>query len=117
MAFGRSGSSVTWNTLSRLVGDATIAYEITGGNQNKSIEFFNSIPHSIHENWATLRLCNIQRRHMKMSKKDRKQYSVVGFQWKPYFATFDHPYSISGLQKLADERIKVVFLTRNSLDR
>jgi hypothetical protein len=117
MALGRSGSSVTWNTLSLLTGDKTIAYEVTGGNQNKSIDFFNSIPDDINERWASLRLCNIQHRHMNMSKIDGNHYSIVGFQWKPYFATFDHPYAMSGLQRLADDRIKVIYLTRNPLDR
>jgi hypothetical protein len=117
MALGRSGSSVTWNTLSLLTGDKTVAYEITGGNQNKSIDFFNSIPDHIGERWASLRLCNIQQRHMSKSKEDGNRYSIVGFQWKPYFASFDHPYALSGLQRLADDRIKVIYLTRNPLDR
>lgn len=117
MAIGRSGSSVTWNTLSLLTGDKTIAYEATGGNQNKSIAFFNDIPDHINERWASLRLCNIQRRHMIESQKDGRNYAIVGFQWKPYFATFDHPYALSGLQRLADDRIKVIYLTRNPLDR
>lgn len=117
MALGRSGSSVTWNTLSRLTGDKTIAYEATGGNQNKSIDFFNGIPDHLNERWASLRLCNIQRRHMSMSKKDGKKYSIVGFQWKPYFATFDHPNAVSGLKRLADDRFQVIYLTRNPLDR
>lgn len=117
MALGRSGSSVTWNTLSLLTGDKTVAYEITGGNQNKSVDFFNSIPDHIGERWASLRLCNIQQRHMSKSKQDGNRYSIVGFQWKPYFASFDHPYALSGLQRLADDRIKVIYLTRNPLDR
>ena len=117
MALGRSGSSVTWDTLARLSGDATIAHEITGGNQEASLGYFNDIKDHINEQWASLRLCNIQRYYMDKSKNDGKNYAMVGFQWKPYTATFDHHYAIDGLRRLADDGSKVIYLTRNPLDR
>ena len=43
MSLGRSGSSITWDTLSALTGQRNVAYEITGGNPNTSREFFNSL--------------------------------------------------------------------------
>jgi len=117
MALGRSGSSVTWDTLARLSGDATIAHEITGGNQEASLDYFNDIKDHINEKWASLRLCNIQRYYMDKSKNDGKNYAMVGFQWKPYKKTFDHHYANDGLRRLADDRSKVIYLTRNPLDR
>ena len=117
MALGRSGSSVTWDTLARLSGDATIAHEITGGNQEGSLGYFNDIKDHINEQWASLRLCNIQRYYMDKSKNDGKNYAMVGFQWKPFRATFDHHYAIDGLRRLADDGSKVIYLTRNPLDR
>ncbi len=119
MALGRSGSSVTWDTLSRLAddGDATVAYEITGGNQAKSRKYFDEIGDHIGDRWASLKLCNIQRYHLERSKKNGAHYSLVGFQWKPYKATFNHHYAVDGLRRVAEERLKVIYLTRNPLDR
>jgi hypothetical protein len=117
MALGRSGSSVTWDTLSRLSGDGTTAHEITGGNQNTSLAYFNDIKDHINENWATLRLCNIQQYYIDKSKVDGKNYKLVGFQWKPYKSSFNHHYAIDGLRKLAADGMKIIYLTRNPLDR
>lgn len=117
MALGRSGSSVTWDTLSRLSGDGTIAHEITGGNRNASVAYFDNIKDHVNERWATLRLCNIQRYYMDKSKVDGKNYKIVGFQWKPYQATFNHHYAIDGMRRLAADGIKIIYLTRNPLDR
>lgn len=120
IARGRSGSSVTWDTLSRLAGDGepTVAHEVTGGNQDKSIAYFDQIKDHINERWASLKLCNIQRYHMDKTKKEpEKTYSLVGFQWKPFQATFDHHYAFDGLRRVADDGLKVIYLTRNPLDR
>ena len=119
MALGRSGSSVTWDTLSRLAGDGepTISHEVTGGNKEKSIAFFDQIEDHINERWASLRLCNIQRYYRDKSKGNKNRYSLVGFQWKPYLATFDHHYAVDGLRRVADDGLKVIYLTRNPLDR
>lgn len=92
MALGRSGSSITWDTLSRLAGEgeSTVAHEITGGNKEKSIAYFDNIKDHISDRWATLRLCNIQRYYLGKSGGKKNAYSLVGFQWKPYKASFDH---------------------------
>jgi len=116
MSLGRSGSSVTWDTMSRLTGGANIAYEITGGNRTKSSNFFNNINPSVGSDWAIERLCRIQK---SMMLKDTT-FGIVGFQWKPYVKTFDHKYSIGALERIAKHRnphIRVIVLTRNPIDR
>ncbi len=43
IALGRSGSSVTWDTISTMLGSTTKAFEITGGNKTKAIGFFDNL--------------------------------------------------------------------------
>jgi hypothetical protein len=115
MSMGRSGSSVTWNTLSTMLGSTTTAYEVTGGNRTKSANFFNSIkPDNL--DWAVKRLCKIQRRHI----RNENNAVITGFQWKPYKVTLDHPMGKATLESIAkhtEPQIKVLHLTRNPLDR
>jgi hypothetical protein len=113
---GRAGSSVTWDTVSRLVGGrANVAFEYTGGNRTKSQIFFDSIDPRVGHQWASLHLCQIQ-------AEERVQGSgICGFQWKPYFNTFKHhPYARAALEEMAQRKhppIRFIFLTRNALDR
>jgi hypothetical protein len=115
MSLGRSGSSVTWNTLSTMLGSTTTAYELTGGNKTKSANFFNSMePDSV--DWAVEKLCRIQRYHIKHTPNS----VITGFQWKPYKVTLDHPLGKAALESIAkhtEPQIKVIFLVRNPLDR
>ncbi len=164
MALGRAGSSVTWNTLSTLLGSTTTAYEITGGNKTKSLNFFNSLQQGQEEqsgdmdtnaggvgvgvNWAVERLCATQRYNLEHVEDP----VITGFQWKPYRVTLNHEFGKGALEVLgkynphnrtrnnitnssitdgkgkddeniidvdADDRpnIKVLFLSRNPLDR
>ena len=99
------------------VHDPSSAYEAAGGNRNNSIAFFDQIEDHINERWASLRLCNIQQSYIDESKGTDKHYATVGFQWKPYQATLDHHYAVDGLRRVASEGLKVLFLTRNPLDR
>lgn len=57
---GRAGSSVTWDTVTRLVGRPNVAFEYTGGNRTKSQIFFDSIDPLVGAQWASLQLCQIQ---------------------------------------------------------
>ena len=113
MSLGRSGSSVTWNTLSTMLGSTTNAYEVTGGNREKAVRFFEE---RSFDDWPVRHLCNIQ-------KKNIEKYEnpiISGFQWKPYRITLEHPKGISGLKAIASHTnpsIKVIFLSRSPLDR
>jgi len=77
MALGRSGSSVTWDTMARLTGDTNVAYEVTGGNQTKSRQFFDSINPNIGSSWPIKRLCFIQKRVISQTSHS----GIAGFQW------------------------------------
>lgn len=113
MAFGRSGSSVTWDLMAQLTGESTIAYEITGGNSQKSVDFFEKIPQKVGERWARKKLCYIQ-------KRNSKDAGIIGFQWKPYQTTFSHRYAVGALKDIGesvDPPIRVVYLLRNPIDR
>ncbi len=53
-------------------------------------------------------------------RKDIDGARIAGFQWKPFSSTWQHPYAIKGLEAMAnanDPIVKVVYLTRNPLDR
>ena len=80
MGLGRSGSSVTWDTMARLTGEANVAYEVTGGNMTKSKRFFDSIDPDLGSYWAIDRLCHIQKRVM----IENPHSGIAGFQWRVY---------------------------------
>jgi len=116
MALGRSGSSVTWDTMARLTGDANVAYEITGGNHNKSQHFFDSIDPNLGSFWPIQRLCDIQERVLSQTAHS----GIAGFQWKPYKNTINHKHSLEALKEISkhqDPGIRVIYLTRNTIDR
>ncbi len=116
IAMGRTGSSVTWDTISTLLGSTTKAYEITGGNATKSRNFFDSIDPNVGTDWAIERLCKVQNYNV----KNFEDPVISGFQWKPYDYTFLHPYGKGALEKIAafnNPPIRVLYLTRNPLDK
>jgi len=114
MSLGRSGSSVTWDTLSRMTGHAaTVAYEVTGQTRFKSSDFFERIDPRIGAKWASNRLCEIQKRHP-------RDAGIIGFQWKPYRITFKSIYAIGALEEMGTHQnppIRIIYLKRNPLDR
>jgi len=113
MSLGRSGSSVTWDTISKMTGEASAMYEWTGQTMEQSKLFFDSINPKVGSQWAREHLCQIQ-------KSRSKDAGVVAFQWKPYFKTINHPYAISALKDIGSSTsplIRIIFLTRNPIDR
>lgn len=120
MALGRSGSSVTWDTMSALTGARNVAYEITGGTFSDSIKFFESLKENpaIGYDWIVQRLCFIKQFREDISKDK----GIYGFQWKPYMRSFNHEYAIEGLRHVGkyyrdNPAIRFVYLTRNPFDR
>jgi len=143
---GRTGSSVTWNTLYRLVseeeekgffffrkkkkpkdGDSAAAgmdyesvkaVEITGRVVDQSLDFFSKIPQStIGPRWAEIYLCAQQ--HWQQKHLDPKG-RIVGFQWKPFRETFYSPLSQATLERLANSRnprFRIIYNIRNPIDR
>lgn len=81
MALGRSGSSITWSTMSALTGERNVAYERTGQTIEKTENFFACLekcPLAYH-NWTIQSLCHIQRRRPDVTINS----GIAGFQWKP----------------------------------
>ncbi len=123
MALGRSGSSITWDAMSALTGQRNVAYEVTGGNKNSSLAFFNDLQENecAYYNWTLQRLCHVQQYRPEI---ERDVAGIAGFQWKPYESSFGHPYATKGLEALAmhnnngkNPLIRIVYLHRNALDR
>ena len=117
MAVGRSGSSITWDTVARMTGYPNTANEITGGNTEKTIAFFDSIDPTVGSHWASEKVCEIQRRAI---GKVEKGNGIVGFQWKPYRPSLRHKFGDGAFREIASHShpsIKVIYLTRNPLDR
>lgn len=96
-----------------MLGSTTKAFEITGGNRTKAINFFHNLT---NPQWPIARLCAIQNQNL-------KQYDnpvITGFQWKPYRVTLEHDMGLKGIQSIVDHDappIKMIFLSRNPLDR
>lgn len=116
MSLGRSGSSVTWNTLSTMLGSTTTAFEVTGGNRTKAMRFFENLGPNATSDWAIDRMCSIQ----KWGMEEHDNPVITGFQWKPYLNTLTHKLGRGALEKIAAHKepsIKILYLTRNPLDR
>ena len=124
MAMGRSGSSVTWDTLSRLTGTPNKAYEVTGSNEAQANVFFQTrIPDHVGSKWALRRMCEIQYRYSQIYQTP--QTGIVGFQWKPFLSTWMHEYAQGALKDIAQHnqqyenhhKIRILYLSRNPLDK
>ena len=118
IALGRSGSSIVWSTISALTGERNIAHELTGGNPQTSFEFFNDLETNSNRgyDWAIQELCNIYEYRTDITKD---KTGVLGFQWKPFLTSWDHPYSMEGMKEIVKyhhPKIKLIYLTRNPLD-
>ena len=120
LSFGRSGSAVTWDTISAFTGNRNIAVEVTGGNNQKSTQFFDDLKadDTMGYDWAVQILCSIKERGME--KGNGHGDGIFGFQWKPFDKTWQHEYAIAGrdvVAKQADPPILIIYLVRNTLGR
>eukprot|EP00984_Skeletonema_dohrnii_P036136 scaffold36763_cov205-Skeletonema_dohrnii-CCMP3373.AAC.1 len=117
MADGRTGSSITWMTISRMTGFPNIAYEYTGQQAERTKAFFDSIDPEVGSHFAVQNICRLQ--HEGKNNVTRGE-GVVGFQWKPIRYGLEHEYGIGALEEIAaqnDPGIRVIHLTRSPLDR
>jgi len=112
LSFGRTGSSSTWQVMSRLTGHCFTCREYTGTNSNKSDVFFSNIRPGNNGNWILGYLCAQQNAY-----KDKG--GIIGFKWKGYKPSLNNNASLDGLRMIAhypNHQIKVVVLRRNLLD-
>jgi hypothetical protein len=141
MALGRTGSSVTWATVAKILGDAEPekAIEIVGRVHPEATEFFQSIPEQLASSWPSAYICDLQ---SNFTRQGLHSTGLVGFQWKPYMVEFDNPKAWSGLKDLAGrtvtgeddtadvnassnpnsrrpnpKKIRLIYQTRNAIDR
>jgi len=120
IAKGRSGTSSTWQVLSRLTGHCFECQEYTGSDTASSFDFFSRVGENDNGNWIKGYLCNQQ-----TAFKDKG--GIIGFKWKPFSYGKIHNDSqvkfsdsmLDGLRMIAHHRspkIRVIRLTRNLLD-
>lgn len=137
MALGRTGSSITWQAIASIFSDNKSppkAIEIVGRVKEESVEFFENIPDQLASNWPSAYICDLQRNFT----TTKENPGLVGFQWKPYQISLNDPKSLGGMSDLANtylnneneqsntyltketsahEKIKVIYQTRNPIDR
>jgi hypothetical protein len=108
---GRSGSHITWATLSTLAGGETPIGEHTGENKIKAMDFLGRMTEEEGAWWLTEHLCQFAHRHC--------DKPLASFKWKPFVDSWELPAAKGMLRQLStfrDPRIKVIFMTRNPLD-
>ena len=116
---GRSGSSNTWQTLSKLAGGfQTEAIEAFGSNEIQIQKFFKSMTSEEEGSWwINEHLCEVT--------KFNSNSTIAGIQWKPYSNSWILPSAQGMLKQIASHnsdpqrighKIKVIYMTRNPLD-
>ncbi len=121
-AFGRSGSSVTWNVMSNLTGHENIANEEVKRNDQFRKEIVNDS--TVTLDWTRDTLCTVQNQQQAEIENGtgKNGYGIAGFQWKPCPLSIKHQYGHHSLQWIAQQQkrnpsVRVVVLTRNFLDK
>jgi len=112
---GRSGTSSTWQVISKLTGHCFDCEEYTGYNSTESAAFFSRIKPGDNGNWILNYLCSQQNAFIDKG-------GIVGFKWKPFNRKNVNDVSLDGLDGLRmvahhiNPQIKIVRLRRNHLD-
>jgi len=83
MTLGRSGSSSTWETLSKLTGNRSRAIEYVGTGTVEIVEFFRKREHRNHGQWLIDHMCSLQR-------NSNSTEGIVGFKWKSFLSALDN---------------------------
>jgi hypothetical protein len=119
MSFGRSGSSITWETMSNLASErGQPAREDIGGSSESAYKELESINPKEHGKcWLERILCQHQYNNRVAMKEGRGKAEIIGTKWKPFLKSFNHTKSREALEWLAgNPHIKVIFNERNFLD-
>lgn len=120
ISFGRSGSTVTWDTMSSLASPrrGQKSAESTGRNTHYSLEPLKKMDQSEHGKcWMQRILCEHQEENRYLTKAGKGKSKIIGTKWKPFLVAFNHTKSREALQWIADTPyIKVVYSERNPLD-
>jgi hypothetical protein len=120
---GRSGSGVTWDTLSNLAASHNEsnwqhAVEATGGSTRGALRQLDKHADEHGKCWLQKILCERQSHNRnKVNNGKGKESAIFGTKWKPYREVMEHPRAQQALQWLAaSPYIKVIYNERNPLD-
>lgn len=116
ISFGRSGSSVTWDTMVSLTSPrrAQKAAESTGSNSDQSLQLLENLDPNEHGKcWMQRILCTHQEENRVLTKQARGKSKIIGTKYKPYLPAFNHTKAREALQWIAaSPYIKVVYNER-----
>lgn len=117
ISMGRSGSSITWQTISAILQNRNVAQELTGSTSKDTIAFFDSMERNPHVgfDWALQTLCYIQQH---IDDVNSTNPGIAGFQWKPFKEGWNSTYGKGARRVIgqSDTPIKFIYLVRNPLD-
>lgn len=120
ISFGRSGSTVTWDTMTTLASPrrGQKSSESTGRNTHTSLEPLIRMNQTEHGKcWMQRILCDHQEENRKLTKAGKGKSKIIGTKWKPFLVAFNHTKSREALEWIADMPfIKVIYSERNPLD-
>jgi len=106
---GRSGSSSTWQVMSRLTGHCFKCEEYPGENHKYQEGLLSRNTPTNNGNWILGYLCSQQ-------KAFKNKRGIIGFKWKPDFFS---DTVLNGLRMIAhytNPQIKIILSRRNALD-
>lgn len=119
ISFGRSGSSITWETMSNLASErGQPAREDIGGSSKSASKELDAIKRKEHGKcWLERILCRHQYNNRVAIQNGEGKAEIIGTKWKPFLRAFNHTKSREALEWLAgNPYIKVVYNERNFLD-
>ena len=114
LSYGRSGSSVTWDTLSNLVGGPRPqkAREETGANPKATLRLLDEHGTEHGKCWIEGILCRLQ-----AEAKAKGRRGIYGTKWKPYASSLRHERAQQAIAWLAaTPAVRVIYNERNLLD-
>ena len=94
VGFGRSGSTVTWDTMASLAsapsGRAQNSVEATGSGQTGALGQLQEFPHEHGKCWLERIMCALQNRNRRYARKGQGLSAVYGTKWKASLRVFSH---------------------------
>lgn len=91
VGFGRSGTSVTWDTLASITSypfHGQKSVEETGSGQNGALEQLKEFPHEHGKCWMERIMCELQ--HKNRERKPGRVSAIYGTKWKASLRLFAH---------------------------
>lgn len=92
IGFGRSGSTVTWDTMTALASEeeGQTSVEAAGSGQMGALGQLQQFPHEHGKCWMERILCALQKRNRRNVRKGGSRSSIYGTKWKASLRVFSH---------------------------